>query len=82
MERGYVRSQMFLTLATLYVFQIDMKEEVQTALQSPSQVGCRELATVLACSQVLCSVLRERDSESDKVLIYTEAFLFFQKKTQ
>ena len=43
------------------VFQIDAKAEVQTALQSPPQGGCRELVTVLACSNVLCKVLNEPD---------------------
>lgn len=41
------------------LFQIDIKEEVQTALQHPPQGGCREVATVLACAQVLCKVINE-----------------------
>ena len=45
------------------VFQIDVKAEVQTALQSPPHVqgGCRELVTVLACSNILCKVLNGPD---------------------
>ena len=46
-----------VTLLIFDVFQIDVEAEVQTALQSPPQGGCRELVTVLACSNVLCNVL-------------------------
>ncbi|KAK2572321.1 putative ATP-dependent RNA helicase DDX60 [Acropora cervicornis] len=41
--------------------QIDVEAEVQTALQSPPQGGCRELVTVLACSNVLFKVLNGPD---------------------
>lgn len=53
----------FVTFTSLifYVFQIDVEAEVQTALQSPPQGGCRELVTVLACSNVLFKVLNGPD---------------------
>ena len=49
------------TSMIFYVFQIDVEVEVQTALQSPPQGGCRELVSVLACSNVLCKVLNGPD---------------------
>ena len=39
--------------------QIDVQSEVQVALQSPLQGGCREVATVLACVQVLLQLLHD-----------------------
>ena len=53
----------FVTFTSLifHVFQIDVEAEVQTALQSPTQGDCRELVTVLACSNVLCKVLNGPD---------------------
>ena len=53
----------FVTFTSLifYVFQIDVEAELQTALQSPPQGGCRELVTVLACSNVLSKVLNGPD---------------------
>ena len=53
----------FFTFTSLifYVFQIDVEAEVQTALQSPPQGGCRELVTVFACSNVLLKVLNGPD---------------------
>ena len=44
------------------VFQIDFKAEIQTASQSTPQVGCRVLASVLACAQVLCKIHKEPSS--------------------
>ncbi|KAK2572326.1 putative ATP-dependent RNA helicase DDX60 [Acropora cervicornis] len=41
--------------------QIDVEAEVEAALQSPPQGGCRELVTVLACSNVLSKVLNGPD---------------------
>ena len=61
----YVKSvfMVFVTFTSLifYVFQIDVEAELQTALQSPPQGGCRELVTVLACSNVLSKVLNGPD---------------------
>lgn len=39
--------------------QIDLKERVQTALKSPPEGGCRELITILACSNILCKFLND-----------------------
>lgn len=50
-----------VTSLIFHVFQIDVEAEVQTALQSPPQGGCRELVTVLACSNVLFKVLNGPD---------------------
>ena len=48
----------YLTLFPLFVLpQIDIQSEVQVALQSPPQGGCREVATILACVQVLLLLL-------------------------
>ncbi|XP_020629551.1 probable ATP-dependent RNA helicase DDX60 [Orbicella faveolata] len=47
--------------------QTDVKVEVQTALQSPPQGGCRELVTVLVCSNVLCKVLSGPDISEETV---------------
>ncbi|XP_015748558.1 PREDICTED: probable ATP-dependent RNA helicase DDX60, partial [Acropora digitifera] len=47
--------------------QIDVEAEVQTALQSPPQGGCRELVTVLACSNVLFKVLNGPDIREETV---------------
>ena len=44
-----------------FFFKTDVKTEVQTALQSPPQGDCRELVTVLACSNFLCKVLNGPD---------------------
>ena len=61
----YVKSvfMIFITFTSLifYVFQIDVEAEVEAALQSPPQGGCRELVTVLACSNVLSKVLNGPD---------------------
>ncbi|XP_044173202.1 probable ATP-dependent RNA helicase DDX60 isoform X1 [Acropora millepora] len=47
--------------------QIDVEAEVQTALQSPPQGGCRELVTVLACSNVLFKFLNGPDISEETV---------------
>ncbi|KAJ7386931.1 hypothetical protein OS493_003889 [Desmophyllum pertusum] len=47
--------------------QIDIKVEVQSALQSPAHGGCRELATVLACGEVLRKVLDDTNSSEETV---------------
>ncbi|KAJ7386938.1 putative ATP-dependent RNA helicase ddx60 [Desmophyllum pertusum] len=47
--------------------EIDVKVEVQSALQSPPQGGCRELATVLACAQILCKLLNEPNTSKETV---------------
>ncbi|XP_078360877.1 putative ATP-dependent RNA helicase DDX60 [Oculina patagonica] len=50
--------------------EIDFKGEIQAALQSPPQGGCRELATVLACAQFLCKALD--DPATSKETMKTE----------
>ncbi|XP_027035542.1 probable ATP-dependent RNA helicase DDX60 [Pocillopora damicornis] len=45
--------------------QIDIQSEVQVALQSPPQGGCREVATILACVQVLLLLLHNDNISKD-----------------
>ena len=50
----------YLTFFLLFVLpQIDLQSEVEVALQSPTQGGCREVATILACVQVLLLLLHD-----------------------
>ena len=41
--------------------QIDVRSEVQAALKSPPQGGCREVVTILACVQVLLQLLHDEN---------------------
>ena len=50
----------YLTFLLLFVLpQIDVQSEVEVALRSPPQGGCREVATILACVQVLFQLLHD-----------------------
>ncbi|PFX17719.1 putative ATP-dependent RNA helicase DDX60 [Stylophora pistillata] len=60
-----------------YFMQIDVKSEIRAALQSPPQGGCRELATVLTCAQVLCKLLRDNDSCEETVKIAQDRVKLF-----
>ena len=50
----------YLTFLLLFVLpQIDFQSEVEVALRSPPQGGCREVATILTCVQVLFQLLHD-----------------------
>ncbi|CAH3109022.1 unnamed protein product, partial [Pocillopora meandrina] len=57
--------------------QIDLQSEVQVALQSPPQGGCREVATILACVQVLLLLLHDDNISKDAMKIAEDKVKLF-----
>ncbi|XP_022803055.1 probable ATP-dependent RNA helicase DDX60 [Stylophora pistillata] len=57
--------------------QIDVKSEIREALQSPPQGGCRELATVLTCAQVLRKLLNDDNTCEETVKIAQDRVKLF-----